>query len=476
MPFSKRLESVVIYSVNFVALYFCVPGFLPKEVRNYFIQLFTTDRGHGLLFMFASSIPLLLAAARIKRRGYTRTIVGACFCLLTIAMTFDLLADAILGHVVSNWLLRALWVFLFIFGIAAREDLLSSFKLRLRDIKRSTFLARIVLFLGLFFLLRQSFAFFYNRGGPFADEINFWHTAATDFLSGGFATVIQKHSYTLAVPWLASLPVSLFGGSHSEHVYAYSTAIVFGSIFLVVELARSPRALLAGLGVLLLCFAIQRDLFSLYGASLYGEGLASLLCATVLLEFLRLYYLKRPTPKQIFAFSLIAAFAAVSKPPLAYLVWMLPVVLATRSRSWPSRALLLFSGILFVPWRLWLALLNKSTYYQSFDLLNALDRRVAFEIPIKMISGLLDHGTPQSAYTIALIVAVVLAILKKSTELLRVYALLIFVYWGFVFALYATLWQHMEQFSAGRYISHAAIACVLMIPLAFSKTINEETK
>lgn len=464
------VETALIYSTILIALYLCAPGFLPKELKYDLFGLFTTPRGHGFLYFTALAGCLLPVSFRLRKEGFASTVTGALFFLFSALMLLQYVLDvACRSHTLAVWVLRAL----FLGGLFYCRKSLPDLWLSLRNFKsmlsKAAWHEKTLLGLCFFFLIRQTLAFFYNRGAPFQDEVNFWHTAALDFTKGGFAYVIQQHSYTLAVPWLAALPATIFGSLNPESVYAYSSFIFFGMILLSIELSKNPRALLAGLGTLLLCFSIQRDLFALYAASLYGEATAALVCAVLVAELLSVYREKDPSTRALIGFFGIAAYACVTKPPLANLAWGVPVLFLFKKMDWHKRVLALSVGVLYLPWRLHLYLLHKSTYYAMYKTSDALARGIKLSVPWIMVRGLLNRGTPQSGFTTALIIVAFLALLHKNFRALGIFAMIIAFYWGFVFTLYATLWQDGEMLSAGRYISHAAVACVILLPLAFSK-------
>ena len=356
------IELPLIYSIILTALYLCAPGFLPKEIKYYLFGLFTTSRGHGFLFFLAAAIPVLLSAIRIRGLGYTSTVTGGCFFLLSGVMLLQFVLDHLLGAYATAWFLRGLFFYGLYFGRRSWPVFLKSYKDRLAFIRKSPWHAKILFWLCLFFLARQTFAYFYNRGIPFQDEIHFWHTAAMDFTKNGFNLAIERHNYTLAVPWLAALPATLFGSQNAESVFAYSCFVFFGMVFLSLELSKNMRAILAGLGILLLCFTIQKDLFALLAASLYGEGIAALLCAVLMAEFLKLWPDKNPNIRALIGFFGIVAYATVSKPPLANLAWGFPVIFLFKNMNWHKRSLAFLSAILYLPWYLRLSLLNKGTY------------------------------------------------------------------------------------------------------------------
>jgi hypothetical protein len=87
-----------------------------------------------------------------------------------------------------------------------------------------------------------------------------------------------------------------------------------------------------------------------------------------------------------------------------------------------------------------------------------------------MLAGLVMYpGAPQFGLTLGQAYAHTVAADSGQRKVYIWIATVAGLYWGFVFGLYATLWQHGDFTSAARYIAHGAVAAPLLLPLAFPR-------
>ncbi len=132
-----------------------------------------------------------------------------------------------------------------------------------------------------------------------------------------------------------------------------------------------------------------------------------------------------------------------------------------------SASLTFVSLFPFWVWTSHLASLGKTPEY-SVSLEKIIALGFNFSIPTQMILGMFK--TDQSlagAYAYCMIASILLMLLKQSQRVLAAASVVVFLYWGLVYGLYATLWQKGDLSSAGRYFSHGAFALILLVPLAF---------
>lgn len=473
-----RLVAALILAAGLLALWQCAPGFRPKHVRDIFVGVFWSIRGWSALLFLGVNGLLVAPALRLKIESRVSSAVGGLFVCLSTLLAFDIVFELGLGlsSAVSMWLLRLIYCALCCWGLAdalVRKRLLSQLPLiarRWRQLGNRWW--RLFVVLVVFFLWRQALHLYLTRGALLADEINFWYSASVHFIEGGFERMLSSSSYTPGIAWTIAFPARLLGLSNPEWVYGMPVLIFSLYLGFIWELSGTARQLLAGITALFFVFLLNRDLMALFLGSLYGEAPAALLTAVLLHTFY-----SRPFTKGGVALGLLLGYCLVSKPPLSILCLMaLPVLLVaaawTDRRQGARRALtgpLLTSIFALGPYLLWkhsLAARGAIPEY-SFSLHSLVDGGVDFSIPWHMIAGLFNAGAPQQAYSLGLLLVVAFCLLERNGRFLALVGGVLFIYWGFVFGLYATLWQRTEQGSAGRYLAHAALALVLLVPLAF---------
>ena len=170
---------------------------------------------------------------------------------------------------------------------------------------------------------------------------------------------------------------------------------------------------------------------------------------------------------------LLASFCILAKPPVGVLLPLfmpLAVVMALWARAWLGAALF-FALAHAAPfgWKNVLASLGHAPEY-NVSLADVLKSGINLDLIWPMLAGLVMYpGAPQFGLTLGLAFALCVAALSGEKKLFVWMATVATLYWGFVFGLYATLWQRGDFTSAARYIAHAAVAMPLLLPLAFPR-------
>jgi hypothetical protein len=476
--FKSLSEKILVLFAGLYGLWVCAPGFRPKHLRDITVGLIEL-RGWALLLFFVVIALLIPAASRLKRMQAISTVLGGVFSLLAVLLAVDLFFSlTLLKQEIAIWPVRFAYLLIAAWGLADFSGFQSTLRAASAKLKNiwigfRTPLWKLFFCLIFFFLVRQELHFYITKTAPMGDELFWWWRGSVAILDQGIAQAMILVAYTPGIPWLISLPARLVGSHNSELLYAYPLAIFMGYLWLIFELAESSEALLAGIAAFFFVFLNNRDLAHDYGALFYGEAIAALLVALVIVEL--------QSQKQKMAWlgtGLLLSFAALSKPPISF--FCLPVALVSAA-AWMYRSKDAFVkkasqaaflvGAVFVSQTIWkrgLTALGR-TFEYSVSLKDIFAKPIRVDIPWHMFLGCFNPGTPQFAYTMGLVGVFVMLALQKSRRQLQWFAALIVLYWGFVFGLYATIWQNGELGSAGRYISHAAIACILLLPLAFSK-------
>jgi hypothetical protein len=347
---------------------------------------------------------------------------------------------------------------------------------------------RIFAGLVFFFFARQELALLFWRGSPAGDELYVPWPASQLFLSGGMSDVIHHHSYMIDLPWLMTFPSRLLGSTSTEWLYAYPFMSMLLFTLFMVELAPTAKAFLASSTVLFFVFLSSRDLHDQFGARLLTEALAGLATAALMAEiYLSWTGPKRPasaTLRRIIGWGLFISFCSLTRPGISQLsltaalgaaAWLALKEKPQAARAWKPLLCLALSFMNFGLWKWALAHSGRLPEYSDLTLWGYISAGADLSIPAAMIRGLLSPGSPQAAYTWGLLVVVAVVLLQgKRPRLLAVMLTTVALYWTFTFVLYATLWRHMEKGSAGRYLSHAAVAAVLILPLAFRKSPGAE--
>lgn len=480
------LTRIVVLAAGAYGLWVCVPGFRPKHVRDILSVLFSLQ-GLGAAAYLALLAGLLPAASRLSRLGATATVMGSLFLCLGSLLFLELVACAVPGlSSLQPWPLRLAYLALAAWGWSGRQSvraLLQSITRVPRRFWRELGAWPWKVFavvVGLFFF-RQEMHTYISHGAPFGDEVGYWFPAPRRLLEGGLRAAIEGWRYTPGVPWLASFAARFFGVSGDVWLFPFPIVVMAGFAALLFELSASGFALLTGTTVLFFVFLSSRDLFHIFGGSLYGEATATLLLAVLAAEalFLKTKALtletwgRRPF-RRLAGLAGLLGLSALTKPPLSVLALGIVLVLAAAAffsaRRWPSR--IQHAGLVPVAgltgYLVWKGLLSGAESEHAFSIKGIAKAGFHPEIPLGMLRGLFTLGSFQFAYTAGLIAALLIVASLRQWRLLFVYGITLAVYWGFVLGLYATLWHGVEYGSAGRYLSHAAIACVLILPLAFS--------
>ncbi len=375
----------------------------------------------------------------------------------------------------------------------------------------------------LFLLIRQQLHYHTTRAPVGGDELYWWYTASEYMMNHGlgqnlYANYVVPRGYTPAIPWLISFPVRILGvsGDYGKNwLFGFPLFVFLSYLGIIFSLARTGWAALATTSLLLVVFSSYRDLHSMFAGSLYGEAPAALLTALVMIELFdkwlhkefrdqwtqRFAYLVRPA----LGSAAIFAIASLSKPPISLLVVavLLLGVLALlterffdrpresslsskRITSRVSRGLssialtrapfvLLFGRVsIFVGMALLSLVLFKVGLFKAqikpeyqWSIESIRQAGFQWRIPYDMLRGCFTPNTFPWAYTLGLILIFIYTILLKSYRAGVVLFSNVLLQWGFVLGLYATLWSRWELGSAGRYLSHSAIASVLLLPWVF---------
>jgi hypothetical protein len=138
------------------------------------------------------------------------------------------------------------------------------------------------------------------------------------------------------------------------------------------------------------------------------------------------------------------------------------------ARAWLGAALLFtLAKITHFGWKNVLASLGHAPEY-SVGIADIFKNGINLEPLWPMFRGLVMYpGAPQFGLTLGLVFSLVVASLTTERRIFNWMLSVAVIYWGFVFGLYATVWQHGDFTSAARYIAHASVAMPLLLPLAF---------
>lgn len=514
IPFSR----ILVFFAGIAGLAISAPGFRPKEIRDLALRFAVAGRADGFLLGLAMIGLLIPAAARLRKAGFSRTFMGALMILISSLLCVDIFGELVLGqYAIARWILRAAYGAIVVWGFCGRAAACEAFGAAGAKAKHLWkglgegwlgFFTKLLLVLVMFFLVREQLHHFLTRGSqPFGDEISWWFTGAEKMMHQGLRVTMLEHGYgfyTPGIPWLISLPGRLVNSHQPTWLLAFAMLVMVLYYGFLFEAAASGEGFLGGVCALFLTFMLSRDFHFNYTASLYGGNLAALITAVLLLELYRHFTSEsaigfRQGLRLAAGAGLFLGWARLTKPPIAFLSWYftlaLCAVLAWKMKNFSRmlkfmrkpgghehrmcecrtarRALLAYIGVLLagavIPYEIWrheLAALGRKPEY-SVKLSQILETGLDLRVPWHMLLGLANAGSPQRAFTTGLILAFAIAALKRARGALMLMGATVFVYWGFVFGLYATLWQRGDYSSAGRYLSHAAIACLLILPLAF---------
>ncbi len=492
---SFSFSRILVFLAGIAGLAIAAPGFRPKEIRDLALRFIVAGRAKGFLLGLAMFGLLIPAAVRLRKMGFSRTFMGALMILISILLSVDLFGELVLEqHRVARWILRVAYGAAVVWGFRDRRAVSEAFdavRVKAKHLWRGLgdgwpgFFSKLLLVLVIFFLVREQLHHFLTRGSqPFGDEISWWFTGAEQMMNEGLHATMHDHGYgfyTPGIPWLISLPERLVNSHQEKWLLAFAMLVMVLYYGFLFEVAVTGEGFLAGICALFLTFMLSRDFHFNYTASLYGGDLAALITAVLLFELYRHFTDKgavgfRRGLRLAAGAGLFLGWARLTKPPIAFLSWYVALcvcgILAWRMRNaW--RALLAYTGVLLagavIPYEVWrheLAALGRKPEY-SVKLSQIFEAGLDLGVPWGMILGLANEGSPQRAFTTGLILAFSVAALRRARGALVLMGAATFVYWGFVFGLYATLWQRGDYSSAGRYLSHGAIACLLILPLAF---------
>ncbi len=472
------VESICLF-VGMVALIKTAIGFRPREIKE-FVTLWIEPYGIALLLNLLVFTLLLPAAFKIKKKLNLELITTAIFFEWSVLLIIDFMSETIFNmHYSTVWLLRIVIVVSTYWAHSEYKEILNFLKLKLAKMKNGNFWLFIYTVILLIFLLREFHHFYFTRPNQaFGDEISWWFTGAKEFMNVGLAEGIKNHwygDYTPAIPWLISLAPKLFGIHQEVFLFGFAPIAAFILLFSIFETALNVYTLSAVLSVLLLTFTICRDFTFHFVASLYGESLIASLLFIVFTEVYALLNIKKNIPNLYLLFiSIVIGFFRLTKPPLSILCWYAALgcagyflVINFKKNLNKIILLLLPAFSIFMLWKNYLHNVNKSpTYKVQFQ--DFVKSGIDIQVPLGMIKGLLNYATFQSAYTWGLIVSLIVTVLLKSWNVLKLQLVFIFLYWGFVFGLYATVWNKGELNSAGRYLSHMAVAIIASLTIALN--------
>ena len=490
---SRRIAFVtLVVAAGLYGLWQCVPGFRPKHVR---------DIMNGLIFVKGSAIAvyfgmlaLLIPAARLLReRGVSRTIIGSFFILLSALLTLDIAFGVVAGSKhAALWGMRLFYIAVVVWGCRDLANLRSLF-VGVRDRVRviwSDLPPWWRLFLGLlvFFLIRQDMHLYLYRTEIKGDEVTWWQTGAKMMMNHGVLATMRDHTYghyVPAIPWLIALPNRLLGAHVERWLWGFPLFAMCTYGWLLLELTTTGWGFLAGWTGIFLIFLGSRDLMHMFCAFFYGEaitsGLVGVLAAELYLRWqeargragLRKTMARFFRPASGAGLGLLASFCILAKPPVGVLLPLfmpLAVVMALWARAWLGAALF-FALAHAAPfgWKNVLASLGHAPEY-NVSLADVLKSGINLDLIWPMLAGLVMYpGAPQFGLTLGLAFALCVAALSGEKKLFAWMVTVATLYWGFVFGLYATLWQRGDFTSAARYIAHAAVAMPLLLPLAFPR-------
>ncbi|MEW6057055.1 MAG: hypothetical protein AB1540_10615 [Bdellovibrionota bacterium] len=463
----------------------CAPGFRPKHVRDILAGLMNM-RGLGVLAYFGIAGLLLPAADRLRRFGFSSTILGSLFILFSILLYADLTLVVFRpAPAIAEWVLRSFYASIAIWGFSNTNAVKNVGRLYgggartffgwLRGWWSKAFVALV-----LFFFIRQQMHLYLTRGIPFTpsgDELAWWFPMATRTLNEGLVETIRTVHYTPGVGWLIALPARILGVHDTEWLFAYPLFIFFAYFMLLIELSKTPSALFIGICLWFYVFLCSRDLHHTYGASLYGESLSALLLALFLVFLWNLIggpsTKKQPSRTAFMGFGLFLNFCLLSKPPISVLghlfiygftLYLIAGKARLKQKLASATAFIVPALCGFKFWGFLLLSINGRRSEHSVSIEAFRQSGIDIWLGIGILKGLFNWGAPQFAYNTGLVLALCIAVLCKAQRFLWVSATTLFIYWGFVVGLYSTIWQQIETGSAGRYMSHAAIALILVLP------------
>ena len=485
-----KFAKIVVVLAGFAALSQCLPGFRPKHVRD-IVMGFATLKGAGIALYFLALGLLLPAARRLREKGVFTTVAGSLFVALSGLLTVDLFFGAVLGSKnLAVWALRAAYLAAVGWGFADRRQpraLIAGVKRRVHAFWFGLpgHWWRAFLFLVAFFLIRQEMHLYIYRLTVMGDEVSWWYTGAKSIMNEGLAATMKSHGYgyyTPAIPWLISLPNRLIGAHVEEWLWGFPLFAISSLGFLAFELASTAFGFLAAFTMLFFTFLASRDLMHMFGALFYGEAISSTLTGILAAHFYLRWramedrgqgFASQFTVKRAVGLGLFCVFCWLAKPPIAALVPLIVAFVsfyAALKRHYAAGvALVAFTVIPYQLWKLPLGLMGRTPEY-SVKPMDLFSLGVDLSGPMGMFLGLFIYpGAPQTAYTYGLIIALALALAQGRRRLFLVMLATIVAYWGFVFGLYATFWQRGDYSSAGRYLSHAALGLICLLPLAFGE-------
>ncbi len=478
--YTQHSELIILFLAIF-ALVKIAPGFRPRELKQ-FLFFLTQERGISLLFSILFYSIASYIGFWIKNKLRLELITTGIFLFFSFLFCVDIFADRLMGKSFSIWCLRILYCFLFGFLIFKNKKIFSIKKFFNKDkVSRSL---EVLFPLVLFFLFRENLHYFMHRSPePFGDEISWWQTGAKEIMNLGLIKGIQVHwygNYTPAIPWLISLPERFIGIHREVWLFSYAPIIMLLYILFIYEISKTRLGKIAGITLLFFTLTMNRDFHNLFAGSLYGESISGLLLAICTYEFI---YLKNKKLITWISMSFLIGFIRLTKPPVSMLSFWCFIFLAMiftakqlkkrnkidlKSVTLAILGLLIGTGLGFKLWIRVLGEVGKTQEYTVF-VSDIFKNGINIAIPLGMLSGLANFGTPQFAFTLGTIMALVFALIQKKYLLFKTQISILIIYWGFVFGLYATFWQKGDFSSAGRYLSHAAFACILLVPMAFDK-------
>ncbi len=464
-------------------------GFRPKEVKEFFMNWLTL-RGAALLLNVIIFALLAPAACRLRKQGFCSSHTLGIFISITLLFFTDLVCELVFKfHAISIWLLRVEYFAIVIWGMKEYKSFLKWILENLNQILLEKIIYKIIFGFIVFFLFREILHHYFTRPDkPFEDEIHWWFTGAKEFMNLGLAAGIKNHwygDYTPAIPWCISIAPRLIGAHKEIFLLGFAAIPVLFFLFFSFEVLGTSKAFLSILCLIFFMFEISRDFLFHVAASLYGGALNALLITCILYEINFLIRKnKMPDSKKLISLGILVGFCRLTKPPLSFLIWYAAIVFISywliRFRKNLKKSVsslfyfVIFSSLPFLIWKFYLQTIGKKPTYQV-KVSEFTENGINLSVPLGMIGGLFNRGTPQSAYAWALCISLILSCWLHAWRTLKLQLILLLIYWGFVFGLYATVWQHGDFNSAGRYLSHAAVSCVLMLSFAFQEN-KEMTK
>lgn len=477
---ASRLSTVLVWILGLVALRETAPGFRPKHLV-WIAQGLSAGRGLSFLAYLGLILFLLPAANRLRKLKITKTVSAGLVALLLIFFLSEFLMGLLSGSATLEVMaLRITVIGAGVWGwLAAPHFKWKIPKPSFRD--PALKLLGVLLF---FFLLREQLRQVADRAipfVPFGDEIHTWFEMSKGFVNSGLVSTLHTHNYYPGIPWLIALSSRIFGVHNDEWLFGYPAFLAMAIMGWVWEVSRGTKSWVAGLAFLTFVFITSTDLSFYFTGTLYGEGTTSLLLSVLLAEiYLRWEDRKSPIQQSLAGMVLVLGFCGLSKPPMATLLPLFGLLAAgviSRGRGVSLRtgcaaAVILLESLPAWIWKQSLMHFGLKPEYSvkpaeiiakgfSWDVLGNLFKRVA---TFRSISNV---------YGAALAIAFVICFLQRKKDLGNLMVGTCLIYFGFVFGLYCTLWQATEIGSMERYCSHSAIACLMLIPLAFTQTSRE---